>query len=131
MCASHFRYLRTILYNMDDSTTFAAWRKTIATGHDQYGLLSFGLCQYRPGGPIAVTLSEAAHELQVAKNTLRDRIKAIKPEGILTEEMPEMMQRLKAVDAIGPAAQKAADAAQRAADKAADAIKRATERKKD
>ena len=52
-----------------------------------------------------MTLSKAAQQLQVAKNTLRDRIKAIKPEGILTEEMPEMMQRLKAVDAIGAKAQ--------------------------
>lgn len=92
---------------MGDTTqpNFAAWTKTIATGTKEYGLLSFCLTQFRANGPIIVMLSGAASQLRVAKNTLRDRIEGVKPGGIARETSVEVLQKLKAMNAINNKAQ--------------------------
>ena len=92
---------------MGDTTqaNFAAWTRTIATGNKEFGLLSFCLTQFRANGPIIVTLSGAAMQLRVAKNTLRDRIEGVKPGGIASEKSVEILQKLKALNAINNKAQ--------------------------
>jgi hypothetical protein len=92
---------------MGDTTqaNFAAWTRTIATGNKEFGLLSFCLTQFRANGPIIVTLSGAATQLRVAKNTLRDRIEGVKPGGIVSEKSAEILQKLKAFNAINNKAQ--------------------------
>lgn len=84
----------------DKVNTFAIWTRTIATGHPQFGLLSFALFQYKAMGPSVVSLRQAGEQLDVAKSTLKDRIWAVNPDGLATERNIGILNKMKAGGSI-------------------------------
>ena len=84
----------------DKVNTFAIWTRTIATGHPQFGLLSFALFQYKALGPSVVSLRQAGEQLDVAKSTLKDRIWAVNPDGLATEKDIGILNKMKAGGSI-------------------------------